>query len=279
MESKVHILLLQANTAEGAFASPISNSEGTSGAAADTPPPSTAAAPVSGSEAGQPLPFGSPSDPPKSSQPLRLQAAHGSIQQLPSPAASPMAPVPPSPAMSDTTAAAVLLDLASASDRDPEGVLSPVLEASVTQPSDTSTQIAAAPAADTLPADAGRLQPNVTVEPSEGMELVQETPPFQANTVQNSRLRYARPQSAPPAVLERMCLPTCSHDLLAEAVTSVTGRSQSEEPSQAAASVQTCGLTEDAVTPLPHRRVATLSGALPPAPPPYAQVVAHPLLS
>ena len=293
-------LLVQADTVEGAFASPISTSEDVSSRPPDSSPaptsdhlPSTSSPPET-VDTDEPLPFGSPSAP--------FGLEQGLAHAEPTDQASQIKAVSqpdvnlPSVTAQETAAAGLLLDLSRAPVQAEVGI-PPVQvdQASAHKQPDqagasTSTSTEYSVLGDTMLQVTASHVPDVAQAASESRATQASVQVADANADsdrvqsaalattsskdhgpaaavtsdhaeqwQPSRLSVVRPQSA-PVTAHQQRLPSVDLDKLAdEAGLPLHSRSQSEEPQQRLAA--TCGMPEEAVTPLPNRRVAALSGA------------------
>lgn len=321
---------MQANTVEGAFASPISTSDDVSSRKPDRSPlaasdqHTSSSSPPSASKNEGLIPFGSPSAPSTSSShpadalvpsqdtldeslpaPSHTHSADASLPDqeildgggnqpdtaLPRLPSLPSLPEIASPATCETTAAAALLHL-SAFPAQPDLAIPPVdvdltavdaqpdvATATVSLPEDyaepTQTPQAAVSfasddaqaRADGIPVQTAEAESDrtwsaaLTSTSTEDQEAATVIPSDHANTLHASRLSSARPQSAPTALHQQATSWEDLRTLADEDDMPLPSRSQSEEPRQCPASTQPHGLPDEAVTPLPNRRVAALAGS------------------
>lgn len=293
-----YVLLVQADTAEGAFASPISTSEDVSSRHPDSSPAPTSDHLASSSSppetfgTEEPLPFGSPSAPSGSEQGLAY--AEPTDQASQNIAVSQPDVDLPSVAAHETAAADLLLDVSGAPVQAEVGIPPAKMdEASAHNQPDqagasASTSAENAVLRETMPpttashvsenaqaneayanpasvrigdadVDSDRVQSSaLAATSSKDHGPAADVTSDHAGQWQPSRLSVVRPQSA-PVTAHQLRLPSVDlHELALEAGLPLPSRSQSEEPQQRLAT--TCGMSEEAVTPLPNRRVAALSG-------------------
>lgn len=247
---------MQADTAEGAFASPISTSEEVSSQKTDQSPPTAPASSLSQSLTSEcPLPFGSPSAPATGTGAAGNAlpddgAANQLIAEMQTVPAHKVAAETASPSVSENAAAALLLDLSDApsasdavsvcaADKQSDKTITTALlhhdEVDEALPVTASEQASVKPDQSLMPPSqtaADSVQPAAQAStPTDSQQPAVTVIQYNEETGA-PRMSSARPQSAPSA-LHQQRLPSVDLDELAARVsTPVPSRSQSEEPQQ-----------------------------------------------